>query len=378
MGTDLMTGITFRKRQHSEGESSVWRDVPWTRVRRGSEGSEVETKSGHAVLVEKAAKYYAEAVDMNSSSSRPSSKERQRKGRGGPMGQREKAERLLEQAVASFDASAIPERPKSACENTLLCQHLYGMRSEAMRHKEGRKSDEGIEKSKSRSRESSGTRARSADRETTITVKTTKTQTLIKPKRSGEISQIQALVHADNFGRRQDNVYAVATVPRKAQSKKENIYENVVTLGEPFFARGYATIPSRPTFRKQSSLDTLPSGSRGSRGGSSRIGIVATTERRESAAIRKADSFEGHEEAVRTLVAQVQKNRILRRKETKWDEYRWYCTDEYQWYVSVILYRIGDTVPYRWYCIVSVILYRIGDTVPMNIGDTVPMNIGDT
>lgn len=236
------------------------------------------------------------------------------------MDRREIAERLLDQAVASFDASAIPERPKSACENIYLCQveHLYGIGTETNRSQENRKSDEGIHAVKKQSsRDNIKGRTRSADRDPKV-AKGSNDKIVSKVRPAEEIilyAKGLSSAHADQIDLRRDNVYATTSVVRRAIRKKENIYENVVSMKDSNGSRVYlapAGVRSGAAFRKQNSLDTLPLHLREER---SLVYADAGYERKE--AIRKADSFEGHEEAVRSLVAQVQKNRILRRKETK-------------------------------------------------------------
>lgn len=73
--------------------------------------------------------------------------------------------------------------------------------------------------------------------------------------------------------------------------------------------------PSKSTSalaQKQRSWETFP------RPKNKRSGNISATAAAEASAtglgpLKKADSFEGHEEAVRTLVAAVQENRVLQR-----------------------------------------------------------------
>lgn len=287
--------------------------MSWPRARRGSEGSERDD-----------AKHKASKTGLQHAGRgkgrlafRSSSEEGQRKRRinAANMDRREIAERLLDQAVASFDASAIPERPKSACENSYLCQveHLYGLGTETVRNKEGRNSDEGNTlpaKKQPSSRDSSKGRTRSADRNPQMS-KGPNDQIFNKVRPTDDIVKYTQPPPI-TIDLRRDNVYATTSIIRRPVRKKENIYENVISVKDASGSRVYLAPSLRPTFKKQNSLDTLPSHLRDER---TVVYAESSYERKES--IRKADSFEGHEEAVRSLVAQVQKNRILRRKETK-------------------------------------------------------------
>ncbi|XP_069172288.1 LOW QUALITY PROTEIN: uncharacterized protein [Procambarus clarkii] len=355
-----------RKRQNSEGDSLVWErhrgcesesemvsSTSSLRInqRRGSEGSDVEeVKKGVFMQLlekvrlrdEKKRHDYESDVDEG----RASSRERGAVGRVVHRLSRTKAmpdhhpDRFLDLAAAAFDASAVPERPKSACDNTLLraAAKLYsgigsvrGISSEP--EPNHGTSAERLDESQvravaaaCRSRESSLGRARSAEREAGI--RTPKAVAVPQVPQGGQgkpgefnLGEVKAIVHAEQLGApsrkspgRKDieTIYAVATVPRKTTSKKENIYENVPLSTEVTLSRTYRDdLHSRPVFKKQNSLDALPSdagrggGTRKSEGGS------------RHGTLRKADSFEGHEEAVKTLVAAVQETRILRRKKTK-------------------------------------------------------------
>ncbi|MPC30211.1 hypothetical protein E2C01_023473 [Portunus trituberculatus] len=362
--------IVGRRRQNSEGDSLVWDRHrgcesesemmssttslrPYQR--RGSEGSDVEEvqKGIFMQLLEKVRlrdEKKNKDYESDADEGRASSRERGAVGRVVHRHPRTKIQsdhhphRYPDLATAAFDASAVPERPKSACDNTLLrvAAKLYsGMGSvralsgdheptvgqlEEMREAQAR-----VAAAASRSRESSQGRARSAEREA-AGIRTPKAVPVPQvPQgeqgRGGEfnLGEVKAIVHAEQMGgpsrkspgrKDMDSIYAVATVPRKA-SKKENIYENVPMLAELAGARSLRDDPHyRPVFKKQNSLDALPSdGGRGreakkSNGGGSHGGSRHGT-------LRKADSFEGHEEAVKTLVAAVQETRILRRKKTK-------------------------------------------------------------
>lgn len=360
--------IIGRKRQNSEGDSLVWErhrgcesesemvsSTSSLRLnqRRGSEGSDVEeVKKGVFMQLlekvrlrdEKKKQDYESDVDEG----RASSRERGAVGRVMHRLPRAKIQpdhhphRYLDLAAAVFDASAIPERPKSACDNTLLraAAKLYsGMGSvraldhepTAAQFEEMREAQARVAAAMSRSRESSQGRARSAEREA-AGIRTPKAVPVPQvPQggqgRAGEFSmgEVKAIVHAEQMGgtsrkspgrKDMDSIYAVATVPRKSTSKKENIYENVPMLAELASGRSFRDDSHyRPVFKKQNSLDALPSdcgragaakksdGGGGSQGGS------------RHGTLRKADSFEGHEEAVKTLVAAVQETR--RRKKTK-------------------------------------------------------------
>ena len=326
-------------------------------VRRGSEGSDVEeVKKGvfmqllEKVRLREKKQDYESDVDEGRASSRE--RERGAVGRVVHRISRPKIQsdhhphRYTDLAAAAFDASAVPERPKSACDNTLLraAAKLYSglgsVRALSGDHEptieqleEMREAQARVAAVVSRSRESSLGRARSAEREA-AGIRTPKAVPApqVPPGeqgRAGEFSlgEVKAIVHAEQMGgpsrkspgrKDLDSIYAVATVPRKTSSKKENIYENVPMLAELAGGRSLRDDPHyRPVFKKQNSLDALPSdcgrsgtakksnGGGGSHGGS------------RHGTLRKADSFEGHEEAVKTLVAAVQETRILRRKKTK-------------------------------------------------------------
>ncbi|XP_064111901.1 RING finger protein 207-like isoform X1 [Macrobrachium nipponense] len=366
-----------RKRQNSEGDSLVWErhrgcesesemvsSTSSLRInqRRGSEGSDVEEvkKGVFMQLLEKVRlrdDKKKHEYESDADEGRASSRERIPVGRvvhripRGKVLSDHQTDHYLDLAAAVFDASAVPERPKSACDNTLLraAEKLYsGLGSVRALSGEpettGRISAERLDELRlaqaravaeavSRSRESSLGRARSAEREEGI--RTPKAVPVPKvPQgiqgRSGEFSlgEVKAIVHAEQLGgpsrkspgrKDMETIYAVATVPRKTSSKKENIYENVPISSEQFgqLFRDDSR-HSRPVFKKQNSLDALPSEARkGSgilrKGDSS--GLAEGSVRHGT--LRKADSFEGHEEAVKTLVAAVQETRILRRKKTK-------------------------------------------------------------
>ena len=326
-----------RKRQNSEGDSLVWRGSSgkregdtWPRLaRRGSEGSEVDVKRGgvFSQLIEKVRikddkrKSYRD-YESDVDESRSNSRERARGGRQQPMEQQELAERLIDKAAATFDASAVPERPKSACESTILraAEELY-LAALAARPTNivGRSSADRIEV-KPRSRDNSLGRARSAERDEGS--RTAKVVPRAPTNRPSDFStaEVKAIVHTEAsqgkvMRRDKNTVYAIATVPRKSTGKKENIYENVKVITDPGAARAFFEAP-RPVFKKQNSLDALPSELRTRttpRRGESVLNMVDN----RRGTLRKADSFEGHEEAVRTLVAAVQENRLLRRKKTK-------------------------------------------------------------
>ena len=105
---------------------------------------------------------------------------------------------------------------------------------------------------------------------------------------------------------RRNNVYANTSVVRKSIIKKENIYENVMPVGNNGSSvRSYIPANVKQLFTKQSSLDAIPIGMR------EEVGLVYanSVDRKEN--MRKNDSFEGHEIALRNLVAQVHKNRFL-------------------------------------------------------------------
>ncbi|KAG0726805.1 hypothetical protein GWK47_035856 [Chionoecetes opilio] len=359
--------VVGRRRQNSEGDSLVWErhrgcesesemvsSSSSLRVnqRRGSEGSDIEeAKKGVFMQLlekvrlrdEKKKQDYESDVDEG----RASSRERGAVCRVVHRLSRSKLQpdhhphRYLDLAAAAFDASAVPERPKSACDNTLLraAAKLYsGMGSvralsgdheptveqlEEMREAQAR-----VAAAVSRSRESSLGRARSAEREA-AGIRTPKAVPApqVPPGeqgRAGEFSlgEVKAIVHAEQMGpsrkspgrRDLDSIYAVATVPRK--TKKENIYENVPMLAELAGGRSLRD-DYRPVFKKQNSLDAIPSD--GGRGGAIKKtnGGGGSHGSSRHGTLRKADSFEGHEEAVKTLVAAVQETRILRRKKTK-------------------------------------------------------------
>ncbi|XP_068216699.1 RING finger protein 207-like [Palaemon carinicauda] len=366
-----------RKRQNSEGDSLVWErhrgcesesemvsSTSSLRInqRRGSEGSDVEEvkKGVFMQLLEKVRlrdDKKKHEYESDADEGRASSRERGPVGRvvhrisRGKILPDHQTDHYLDLAAAVFDASAVPERPKSACDNTLLraAEKLYsGLGSvralsgepEPTNRISAERLDElrlaqarAVAEAVSRSRESSLGRARSAEREDGI--RTPKAVPVPKvPQgiqgRSGEFSlgEVKAIVHAEQLGgpsrkspgrKDMETIYAVATVPRKTSSKKENIYENVPISSEQFgqLFRDDSR-HSRPVFKKQNSLDALPSEARKSSGfmrkGDS-SGLAEGSVRHGT--LRKADSFEGHEEAVKTLVAAVQETRILRRKKTK-------------------------------------------------------------
>lgn len=365
-----------RKRQNSEGDSLVWErhrgcesetemvsSTSSLRInqRRGSEGSDVEeVKKGVFMQLlekvrlrdEKKKHEYESDVDEG----RASSRERGAVGRVVHRLSRTKVmpdhqpDRYMDLAAAAFDASVVPERPKSACDNTLMraAAKLYSgigsvrgvsgepeanSRTSAERVDEVRETQARAVAAACRSRESSLGRARSAEREAGI--RTPKAVPVPQvPQggqgRSGEfnLGEVKAIVHAEQLGApsrkspgRKDieTIYAVATVPRKTSSKKENIYENVPISTELSTGRSYRDdLHSRPVFKKQNSLDALPSDA--GRGGTARKGEGSgggSLGAVRHGTLRKADSFEGHEEAVKTLVAAVHETRILRRKKTK-------------------------------------------------------------
>lgn len=364
--------IVGRKRQNSEGDSLVWErhrgcesesemvsSTSSLRLnqRRGSEGSDVEeVKKGVFMQLlekvrlrdEKKKQDYESDVDEG----RASSRERGAVGRVVHRLSRTKIQpdhhphRYLDLAAAAFDASAVPERPKSACDNTLLraAAKLYsGMGSVRTLSGDHEPSIEQLEEMRecqarvaaavSRSRESSQGRARSAEREA-AGIRTPKAVPVPQVPQGGQgragefsLGEVKAIVHAEQMGgpsrkspgrKDLDSIYAVATVPRKTTSKKENIYENVPMLAELAGARSLRDDPHyRPVFKKQNSLDALPSD--GGRGGAAKKsnGGGGSHGGSRHGTLRKADSFEGHEEAVKTLVAAVQETRILRRKKTK-------------------------------------------------------------
>lgn len=365
-----------RKRQNSEGDSLVWErqrgcesesemvsSTSSLRInqRRGSEGSEVEEgKKGVFMQLlqmvrlreDKKKQDYESDVDEG----RASSRERGTMGRVVHRLSRTKLladhhpDHFRDLASLAFDPSAVPERPKSACDNTLLrnAEKLYsglgsvraysgepeaGDRVSAERLNEVREAQARAVAASCHSRENSVGRARSAEREAAgiRTPKAVPVPRVPQGSRGGEFSlgEVKAIVHAEQLGgpsrkspgrKDMDTIYAVATVPRKSASKKENIYENVPIQAELMGGRQFREDPrARPVFKKQNSLDALPSESRkassmrksdGGGGGGGSGGARHGT-------LRKADSFEGHEEAVKTLVAAVQETRILRRKKTK-------------------------------------------------------------
>ena len=322
--------------------------------RRGSEGSEVDARKSGGVLAQLLDKvrHRDRSKEGKHSSNHPhhhaqreyesdieDACSRERAGRKrGVHSRNEVAERLIDRAAATFDASAVPERPKSACESTLLraAEKLYSAAAAARpggggggsssggssQPSQGRRSSEklpGSRGSGARSRESSGGRTRSAERE-----KEVRSKSAVPPSsRSGgglSVSEVRAIVHVDPGSRRQQLDFSAATVPRKSSSsggtvRKENIYENI-----PFEAHTLQHKDTRPIFRKQSSLDTIPRANTYRKSEAAVCAAVAAAVsegNRRGPPLRKADSFEGHEEAVRTLVAAVQENRILRRKKTK-------------------------------------------------------------
>lgn len=293
----------------------MWKEDEWPPVlrRRGSEGSEVDARKGGGVLAQllervrpqerrgKERRAAARECESDAEDGRSSSRER-----AAAKASRRRAdavERVIDRAAAAFDASAVPERPKSACESTLLraAEKLYSAAAAA------RPAAAVIR----------GGRTRSAEREA-AGVRLPKS---VPPPRvpaggRGELflEEVRAIVHAEPH-HRVDVAFCAATVPRKAAARKENIYENFPLPQEARTLQ--REVRARPAFRKQSSLDALPSEGRGRAG--HRKGEpagVGGAEGRRGTPLRKADSFEGHEEAVRTLVAAVQENRI-RRKKTK-------------------------------------------------------------
>lgn len=342
-----------RKRQNSEGDSLVWKeeDLPRVLRRRGSEGSEIYARKGGvlAQLLERVRPQDRRGKDRRAPTrecesdvdeGRSSSRERAAKSRRRAAEKADAAERVIDRAAASFDASAVPERPKSACESTLLraAEKLYSAAAAArpIAYQERRSAERLPDSKGARSRDSSGGRTRSAEREREAGIRTPKS---VPPPRipggqRGELSlaEVRAIVHAEANGSRsvrQDGSFGSATVPRKACPRKENIYENVPF---PLESRTLQRDLRPRSFKKQSSLDTIPSELRSKSTGSSgssgihrknEAAVVAavtaavTGEGRRGPPLRKADSFEGHEEAVRTLVAAVHENRILRRKKTK-------------------------------------------------------------
>ncbi|KAK3870729.1 hypothetical protein Pcinc_024065 [Petrolisthes cinctipes] len=353
-----------RKRQNSEGDSLVWERLRGCESesemvsstsslrlhqRRGSEGSDVaEVKKGVFMqLLEKVRlRDEKKKSDYESDADEGRASSRERGGSGGRVVTRvprppkhpqdHHVDRYMDLAAAAFDASALPERPKSACDNTLLrtaariysglgsTRGLSGDADPPSRTSADRLDEARMVAAACYARDSSAGRARSAERDGGMRG----TKTMLVPQgagRSGElnVSEVKAIVHAEQpggprkLGRKDlETIYAVATVPRKATSKKENIYENVPVVTE---AGPHMMHQVRPLFKKQNSLDAIPSdGGRGSMGrrseGGSSGGGGGTA---RHGTLRKADSFEGHEEAVKTLVAAVHETRILRRKKTK-------------------------------------------------------------
>lgn len=216
---------------------------------------------------------------------------------------------LLERAVASFDASALPERPKSACENFNLQERGDFTENEGRHRKMNSRGHPTADHTyRPPSRPSS--RPHSGERETSKPC-LHPSRVIAQPNKVTSINQKTTIIN--------DNVYAIATVSRRPPAKRENIYENVSSLGRTknnimsnMSSMGW-TMPRKTGFRKQNSLSVLP--------------VMFPEdqkvhpcdpigERREG--VRKADSFEGHEEAVRTLVAQVHKNRTNRQKDVKY------------------------------------------------------------
>ena len=336
-----------RKRQNSEGDSLVLRNSnagprsmgdTWPRLaRRGSEGSEVDVKRGgvftqllERVRIKEDKRCKPRDYESDADESRSNSRERAHRARAQHIDQQDLSERLLDQAAAAFDASAVPERPKSACENTILraAEKLYFAALAARPSNiEGRSSADQIEEFRVRSRDSSSGRARSAERDDGPRTAKTVTIHRVPSNKGNEFStgEVKAIVHTEsnqNKPMRRDKngtVYSIATVPRKGGGKKENIYENVKIITDVGGTRAWIENP-RPVFKKQNSLDALPSEGRPRsqpRRGESVLNMVDSRGGSNRGVLRKADSFEGHEEAVRTLVAAVHENRLLRRKKTK-------------------------------------------------------------
>ena len=262
-------------------------------------------------------------------------------------------DRVMDLASHVFDPRMVPERPKSACDDPmLLAQHAaeraayvqqrsYSRENSAERQQQHgglRISAEHLaelaqyivrsrEGSRDNSRDNSLGRARSAEREA-AGIRTPKAVAMPRVPTNassaaghGELSlgEVKAIIHAEAAAAATRPIYHIATVPRRQAHKKENIYENVPLQYDPRAVR--------PVFRKQSSLDALPSESRRAQtlgrprpadsaavGGAGRGRGGAA---RGYSTLRKADSFEGHEEAVKTLVAAVQETRILRCKKPK-------------------------------------------------------------
>ncbi|KAF2361463.1 Low-density lipoprotein (LDL) receptor class A repeat [Trinorchestia longiramus] len=265
-----------RVAESNEGERS---DKSWSRGRRGSEGSGGSTKVMAANILGKICRQHSEGSASIRHTSRSLSDERKSSGKRRELCKREKADQLLERAVASFDASALPERPKSACENSIPPEREDLSEGARSRLRE-RQSTNGFNSSEDGPRRTH-IRPNSGDRET---VKNHNLPII----QSGHTFRVKST--NQKFRVLNDNVYAIATVARRPPAKRENIYENVVCFKPKNV--GW-TMPSKGGFRKQNSLSVLPLVLPDEHRG---LANDVMGERRET--MRKADSFEGHEEAV--------------------------------------------------------------------------------
>lgn len=265
------------------------------------------------------------------------------------MEKAEAVERVIDRAAATFDATAIPERPKSACESTILMAAEKFCKPKAAGHHPNQYEKHSSERIQClqngvRSRESSGGRHSSTEREgkprsreREIGIRAPKSvqapKLPVSGNRNGDFSfaEVRAIIHAEPNGlqhmNEQERRFSAATVPRQTSgSRKENIYENVAYTHDNHPIRNSCDSPF-PTFRKQNSLETLLSNPQIlndlRKNDSAVVAAVAAAVSSDSRRIpptpllRKVDSFEGHEEAVRSLVAAVQENRVLRKKKSK-------------------------------------------------------------
>ncbi|XP_047740145.1 RING finger protein 207 isoform X2 [Hyalella azteca] len=286
----------FEKSSRGDGPEAARVEKVWQRRRRGSEGSGGPTKLVAATILSKICRQHSEGSSGVRQAHRSLSDER----KSSQSSKRDLADHLLARAVASFDASALPERPKSACENSnVTTREDYPADARSRARERGK--DNGFQEGEEGTRRPH-TRPNSGDREPVNKVNTLPVIKASQPLRLKQNNQKYRVLN--------DNVYAIATVARRPPVKRENIYENVICFKPKNV--GW-TMPTRSGFRKQNSMSVLPLMLAEEH---KNFGNDSMNERRET--VRKADSFEGHEEAVRTLVAQVHKNRTSRLKDVKY------------------------------------------------------------